>query len=451
VNARSLAASVALTSTVLLVSLPALAAGTPNPADSAAASSVIRTPEITITLNQTTYAPGDTMVMTAVENIWARHTFSLTDSLGVVWTQVAVDNLSATFTATAPDHSGTVSVVMVRLFDQAVATADVPYVVDDGSLPDGAPAWPGQVPGKFYLGMSCGSVCAERASALGRPYGVRRIFEHWGDWAGLSHDIQAEHDAGRLPWVSIKPPGGAPGGWVAIADGSMDDEIAALAQTLTATEDKPALLTFHHEPSNEGTEAEGVLWAAAYAHFHDVLAAQGALANVADPPIVGDWLFNPQNGSQDPADWLTEDVLSRAPFIGIDLYENGSGESFAERIPRILDWLAAQGHPDLMVGIGETGSTDHAYPDATAVQWMNDSLAWAAANTDKIGVVSYFNSTANSKADVYWPLDESAAKLAAFQAWLDNPMTVTSTSTLADVQSALTRIDETGLRHLLGP
>jgi hypothetical protein len=34
---------------------------------------------------------------------------------------------------------------------------------------------------------------------------------------------------------------------------------------------------------------------------------------------------------------------------------------------------------------------------------------------------SDFNSTAKSKANVYLPLDESAAKLDAYRAWLDNP------------------------------
>jgi hypothetical protein len=429
---RSLTAAIAIASATLLVPLSAFAADVAGEPDPLASASAVRTPEITIALSQPAYSPGDTMTLTVGENIWARHSFMLVDSQGVVWTQVDLDATSATFVATAPEHSGTVSVSMLRLFDNALVEADVPYVVGDGDVPvppeepGGEQAWPGQVPGKFYLGMSCGNVCAERASELGQPYGVRRVFEHWGDWAGLSRDIQAEHAAGRLPWVSIKPPNGAPAGWVAIADGSMDDDISALADALKATEDRPVLLTFHHEPSNDGSEADGAEWAAAYAHFHDVLAASGALANVADPPIVGDWLFNPQNQPQDPANWLTEDVLSRAPFIGIDLYENGSGETFAERIPRILDWLAAHGHPELMIGIGEMGSTDAAYPDSSAVQWMNESLAWAAANTDKIGVVSYFNSTANSKADVYWPLDESAGKLDAYRAWLDNPVTVDS-------------------------
>ncbi|MFL6178743.1 MAG: hypothetical protein ACJ74E_02685 [Actinomycetes bacterium] len=429
-NYFPLAASLALASSIILGPLPASAAGAADNVTVAAASAV-RTPEVTVVLDKDAYAPGDTMVLTVTENIWARHVFWLEDALGVVWTQTAVDETGATFVATAPTQSGIVTVNMLRLFDQAMATVDVPYVVGDGTVPPGTPvppagesAWPGQVPGKFYLGMSCGSTCGEKEQALGQPYGVHRLFDQWGNWPAVASEIEAEHAAGRLPWVSIKPPGGGAAGWSAVADGSMDDEIRALAETLMTVDDQPVLLTFHHEPSNDGSEAGGAVWAAAYSRFHDVLESAGALANVADPPIVGDWLFNPQNQAQDPANWVTEDVLSRAPFLGIDLYENHSGESFAVRIPRILDWLAAQGHPELMIGIGETGSTDAAYPDKSASDWMNESLAWVAANTDKVGVVSYFNSTSNSRPDVYWPLDENPAKLAAFQEWLANPVTV---------------------------
>jgi hypothetical protein len=73
-----------------------------------------------------------------------------------------------------------------------------------------------------------------------------------------------------------------------------------------------------------------------------------------------------------------------------------------------------------MIGIGESGSTDRMYDAKSAVDWLNESLNWVASHTDKVGVVSYFNSTANSRAGVYWPLDESAAKMAAYRGWLNN-------------------------------
>jgi hypothetical protein len=267
--------------------------------------------------------------------------------------------------------------------------------------------------------MSCASTCESRGRAIGGAYGVHRTYDDWGNWAGMARSIQADHNADMLPWVSVKPPSGGPSGWQRVASGSVDSQIRELATMLKANDDKPVLLTFHHEPSNDGSESQGSQWAAAYARLHDVLKAEGALRNVADPPILGDWLFNPQNKSQDPANWATEAVLSRAPFMGIDMYQNRSGKTMADRIPVVLDYLRSKGYPRMMVGIGETGATDR-YSGTTAAKWLEESLSWVAANTDKVGVISYFNSTANSKSHVYWPLDESAAKMAEFRSWLNH-------------------------------
>lgn len=289
------------------------------------------------------------------------------------------------------------------------------------TTPSGA-AFPGLVPGQFYLGMSCGTECRVKEGELGRGYGIHRQFKKWGDWAGFAKLIQADQKAGRLPWISFKGPIEGAAGWRAIASGAYDADLRQLAKVLKANDDQPLFLTFHHEPNNDGAEADGVSWAGAYVRIHDVLAQAGALENVADPPIVSDWLFDPRNRS-DPADWLTPALLRRAPFLGIDLYENATGESFAQRVPRVLSWLASQGYPDKMVGIGETGSTDY-YSRSTAVKWMNDSLRWAAANTDKVVAVSYFNSMANSRPGVYWPLDESDAKMAAYRTWLNHAKTI---------------------------
>jgi hypothetical protein len=290
----------------------------------------------------------------------------------------------------------------------------------------GSARWPGQVPGKFYLGMSCGELCSQKEQALNTDYGVHRQFKSWGNWSGVAKAIQGDQRAGRLPWVSIKPPGSGPSGWQAIANGQYDSDIKALATVLKANDSKPVLITFHHEPSNDGSESQGKVWAAAYCRFHDVLNNAGALQNVADPPILGDWLFNPTNRTQDPVNWLTPGVMQRMPFLGVDMYENTSGDTFADRIPGIINWMAQHGYPNKMIGIGETGATDgyKAATGLTAAQWMNESLSWVAANTDKVGVVSYFNSTNNSRSGVYWPLDESLAKMTAYRAWLADTKTV---------------------------
>jgi hypothetical protein len=281
----------------------------------------------------------------------------------------------------------------------------------------GAP-FPGYLAGQFYLGMSCPSSCATEASKLGTPFGIHRQFAQWGDWSRIAKFIKADHTAGRLPWVSFKPPGGNQAGWQAIASGKHDAELRALAEVLKANDNKPVWLTFHHEPNNDGSS--GAVWAAAYCHIHDVLKAAGALANVADPPILSDWLFDPRNPA-DPSDWLTKPLLQRVPLIGVDAYQNASGQTLAVRLPRVLDWLAAQGYPNKMVAIGETGATDY-YRNTTAVNWLNASLGWIAAHTNEIAGVSYFNSTANSRGGVYWPLSESAAKMAAYRTWLNSPL-----------------------------
>ncbi|HET7326995.1 MAG TPA: hypothetical protein VFJ14_06865, partial [Nocardioidaceae bacterium] len=284
--------------------------------------------------------------------------------------------------------------------------------------------WPGHRPGKVVLGMSCGSVCQTREQQLRQEYGVHRQFRSWGNWRGVAKDIREDQAHGRLPWISVKGPNGGPSGWRAVASGRRDGAIRALARTLKAHDDKPVLITFHHEPSNDGTEAQGRLWARAYNRFHDVLKARGALRNVADPPILGEWLFNQRNKRQNPANWVTRGVLKRAPFLGVDLYENNSGETFAQRLPRVLRWMARRGFPHKMVGVGESAATSKRYAAKSAVRWINESLNWARRHPNRIGVVSYFNSTHNSRAKVYWPLDESPRKLRTFRRWLSDRVMV---------------------------
>lgn len=291
------------------------------------------------------------------------------------------------------------------------------------------PRWPGHQPDKIILGMSCGSLCVDKERELALEYGVHRQFTTWGDWRGLVQKIRADHENRRVPWVSVKgPEQGSPAGWRAVATGMYDDEIRRLAAHLAANDGLPIILTFHHEPSNDGTEMEGRDWAHANNRIRNVLKHSNALVNVAYAPIVDEWLFNPRNLSQDPDNWVRPGVLKRADFLGIDLYENDSGETFAQRLPRIVDWMAETGFPNKMIGIGEMGGTNARYASKSASQFINGSLRWATAHTGKIGVVSYFNSTANSRAGVHWPLNETRHKLATYRKWLARSTVATRVS-----------------------
>jgi hypothetical protein len=281
------------------------------------------------------------------------------------------------------------------------------------------PQFPGDRPGRIYLGMSCDD-CAQREAQLGRGVGLKRWFTKWGDWRGVADAIRQDRRRHRLPWISVQgPAGGTPAGWAAVGQGTYDADIRGLARVLRKHDGRPLFLSFDHEVSNALPDDEGRSWASGFKRFHDVLEERHALGNVALAPIVVAWLFDRAN-PQDPGSWLPPGVLRRASFLGIDLYQTASGDDFRQRVPPVARWLARHGHARMKIGLGETGATD-AFGNVSAPAWLDRSLRWAADNPDEITAVSYFNSTANSDPGVYWPLDESRQKTQVYLTWLGRP------------------------------
>jgi hypothetical protein len=279
--------------------------------------------------------------------------------------------------------------------------------------------WPGHQPGRLYLGVSQEDEDLSALEDQVGPLGAHRNFFDFWSIAEEVAVIRADHAHGRLPWVSFKGPSSGETGWDTVASGGVDDHLRRRARAYDQIAD-PIVVTFHHEPSGDAAGSPEQ-FAAAYAHVHDVMRDETGMSNVALVPVLGEWEFNPSNSLSDPHRYLDDRVLQRSAFIGVDLYQNASGATYGERLGRILSQLDAWGRPDLMVGVGETGCTD-AYR-VPAVQWWNDSFGWAAANTQRIGVISYFNSARNSRPEAYWPLDETAAKTAAFAASLRSHVT----------------------------
>jgi hypothetical protein len=267
--------------------------------------------------------------------------------------------------------------------------------------------------------MSCDD-CPKREGQLDQGVGLKRWFEKWGEWKALAAAVTEDRRKHRRPWISIEgPQGGTPAGWLAVGRGEYDGDLRALARVLKAHDGRPMFLSFGHEVSNNLPDVQGRSWAKGFKRFHDVLEEEGALGNVALAPIVASWLFDPAN-PQDPAAWMRPGVLRRASFMGVDLYQSDTGRGFAQRIPPVDTWLARHGYPHMRIGLGETGATDY-FGNVSGPTWLNRSLRWAAHHTDAVVAVSYFNSTANSDPGVYWPLDESADKLAVYRKWLDRP------------------------------
>ncbi len=271
--------------------------------------------------------------------------------------------------------------------------------------------WPGHKPGSIYLGASSQdfNTTLSRTGELG----LRRTYYKWGDGAREDRTIRSDHAARRLPWISFKPPSTSPGGWNAISSGRYDADIRSRARRYAALS-RPVVVTFNHEPHNDstGTPAE---FARAWSRIHDVMKSETGLQNVVSVPIIGDWCFNPVNKQDEPEHYLTPDVLNRCHFLGVDLYQNASGQGFDIRVGRVLNFLNGRGHSTKMVGIGETGATD-GYGTPSGATWWTNSWKWSVANSNRVAAISYFNSLHNNNSGNNWLLWQSTAKLNAFRA-----------------------------------
>jgi len=276
--------------------------------------------------------------------------------------------------------------------------------------------WPGHKPGRIYLGASSYDDISTTEAKTG-DLGLQRTYYRWDDAKRENANISKDHAAGRLPWISFKPPSDKPGGWRALSSGKYDADLRARARRYAAFS-KPVIVTFNHEPQNDntGTPAE---FAQAWTRIHDVMKSETGLKNVVSVPIIGEWVFNPVNKGPDPEAYVTSAVLSRCHFLGVDLYQNESGQGYSVRLDRVLKWLDARGRSSMMVGVGETGATDD-YRSPTGAQWWSSSWSWAVANRDRVAAISYFNSLHNNNSGNNWLLTQSSAKLAAFRSSLSS-------------------------------
>lgn len=374
---------------------------------SASGARTLPTGSVTASLNRREYSQGALMTLTIEESISKRKVV-ITDSSGTVWKRFYNDRHVATYTASAGDvPSCVVNVLVTRVSDGATFSKNLSYSVKLLPTSSGGGRWPGHHPGKILLGLSSASLATSLAAT--GPIGLRRTFYNWGD-ANEHSTIRADHAAGRVPWVSYKPPGGSVSGWGALASGAHDAEVRAMARRY-ASYAHPVICTFHHEPTNDG--GNPAAWAAAYVRQYDLMKGETNLKNVTFAPIIGDWEFNSRNRDGRPGAYLTAPVLERIPFLGIDLYQNAGGEGFNPRLTRVLDWLDYRGVSHPMVGIGETGCClkESKEPE----KWFQANWDWSVAHTANIGAISYFDSTRNSKDGHVWRLSETQAKLNAYK------------------------------------
>lgn len=284
-----------------------------------------------------------------------------------------------------------------------------------------APRWPGHRPGKIFLGMSTqGSL--EDAIAQTGPIGTHRMYFPWlNNLTREAEKIQSQLDEGRLPWVSFFSPYIGRNCWAEVAAGKFDQDIRMRAR-MYAGLSGPVVSTYHHEPHvtglNDSEPGNGTAeeFARAWIRVTDVMRDTADLSHVSFVPILSDWLFNPKNGQSDPGPFLPAALLRKAAFVGLDPYQNVTGQTYADRLPWVLDFLERQGFGDMMLGIGETGACN-----TYALKghlWWNACWEWAVENVERMGVISYFNSRSHNFSGNNWLLTETVQKMDAYRASL---------------------------------
>jgi hypothetical protein len=256
--------------------------------------------------------------------------------------------------------------------------------------------WPGHQPGRTYIGMDRTHFVPGHAAS--RSY---RTASQWSSESTEHNRINAEHAAGVLPWVSIKPPGGGSSGWNQIAAGQHDAVIRQRARRYAGYR-LPVLSTFHHEPYDDGSAGS---WLAAFFRIMDVMEDEvGSLGQVTLCPCLHGHNIASVGGA-----WLPNEMVDRCPFIGIDMYGRPDDTS------RALDYLEDRGVRS--VGIGEFGrGTSGSRGGPLSPAEFEAKLDLFRARRDLVSVVCYWSSNNHSFTNSAWP--NGAAHLAAWNAYL---------------------------------
>jgi hypothetical protein len=289
-----------------------------------------------------------------------------------------------------------------------------PGVAPLGPVP--AAGFPGDVPpGVVRWGAAIGGNGdpARHEVPAGHALGLRRTFFRWDQRTGsMVRHAAADLAAGRLPWVSVKPPS-----WAAMAGGAHDAEIDQMLRGLDGL-GGPVWLTVHHEPEggggvNAADDPGGpAAWRGMQLRVRQRMQALGT-RNLALAPILMSWTFDPRSG-RDPNQWHVPGVFD---FAGVDHYvDDPALPSMIER----RDWLGARafyGRHGLAVAVGEWGNRG---TDATAAEEMSAfhrhavQSAWDGRGARVIGL-SYFDSDLHSPTGA-WTL--AGAPLERFRALL---------------------------------
>jgi hypothetical protein len=228
--------------------------------------------------------------------------------------------------------------------------------------------------------------------------GVRRTFWSWSQRPGsMVTTAKPDAAAGRVPWVSTKPPLVSSGSaWAAVGSGAYDAEIDQMLKAL-GTVPGPVWLTVHHEPEGGGSTPAGqtddpggaAAWRAMQTRIRQRITATG-VRNVAFAPVLMSWTFDSRSG-RNPAEWWVPGIWD---FAGIDHYVDASATTMETTM-----WNNARAFyttKGLDMALGEWGNKDHGPTGAAEMQAFYD-MARRSGSSGKAQVVAlaYFDTDLN--------------------------------------------------------
>jgi hypothetical protein len=315
-----------------------------------------------------------------------------------------------------PTSSGAldVSVVGLRLpLRMALLVDDITMTStlspgDDVTPPEGCVADPMGIPapGTTFLGAAVNgtSDLGTRETQLGSHLSLHRTYFQANNIAGAVKQANADHAAGRLPWISFKEPLS----WADMAAGKGNTWATQVADAL-ATVDGPIWLAVHHEPENDGDMA---LWTQMQAQIAPIIHAR--TDNVAYSVIYSGWNTFGGGNNTVATKWPGD---ANIDILAIDAYNDYGTDRDGDGVlnKKILDlstyfakmktWSDAHG---TAWALGETGQTNLAATvDPTWIQRSYQQMIAAGG-----AGFAYYDSSANSVGN--WTLDDTT-KRASFK------------------------------------